>query len=167
MADAGASPSAPPQPAPIPTPTAKTSTAPSSSSSSKPAPTGEWSAALKFAPRAKKPAAPASASRAPAWKSSSSASTSVNSTYTAAQVIMKPPELTGASGTSTPAAEEVILGTDGKPLAKAPSMTLRTNTGYRKGAKYARGGAARPETLGDSEGKKRKKKKVRPRVEGR
>lgn len=103
-------------------------------------PGGKSSAALKFAPRIRQ-TKPASG-RPPASVSAT--------TYSAEPVFIdtqQPAERTSTPVAQAPAQnekEEVVLGADGQPLAKAPAMTLAA-------AKRARGG--------DEERKKKKKKK--------
>ncbi|WVF71550.1 hypothetical protein IAT40_006358 [Kwoniella sp. CBS 6097] len=128
--------------------------------------TGEWSAALKFAPRVNKPkpasSNPASNSR-PAGAGFVPVSTSAASDtlqkqadiVRSAEPVLKStnvPALGIGTGTGTgPAEDEVQFGPDGLPLAKAPAMTLNA---AGKGAATKRGKA------GDAQKKKKKKKRA-------
>lgn len=100
-------------------------------------PTAGFSTALKFAPRINKPkpapARPAHASTA----------------FDAAGVLEKAPTLVVQPKTSSPAQPEIKLGSDGKPLAAAPAMTIvdkkvkrtREQERERQKKKKARAGA--------------------------
>lgn len=105
-----------------------------------------WSAALKFAPRLNKPK-PAVA----AVRSGTITPTTVYSAEPTVVVKSATPAATDVRSEGGPK-DEVMLGTDGKPLAKAPAMTL--------GARNSGSGSAIKRERGRDDGKKKKKKKV-------
>ena len=133
---------------------------------------GEWSAALKFAPRIPKPkAAPtgrptalttlpldaASAQNGSGIASGSGSageatppisSISIAKVYQPDIVRSAEPQLFGVNKQDK---NEIVLGADGRPLARAPAMLLTSGKG--KGKRKGKDGAQ------PAEGKKRKKKK--------
>jgi len=132
------------------------STAPSSSngeSSKLPLvkPAGEWSAALKFAPRIPK-SKPTAAPPRPAGFAAT--------TYSAAPTVIEAKaDLIRSAEPQLKVDDEVVLGPDGKPLARAPAMTL--GVGDKRGLKTGKKGAKRDwdRERGSGEGRKKKKKK--------
>jgi len=114
--------------------------------------TGEYSAALKFAPRIKQAKAPAS----------SRPIASSSTTYSA------PPVLIEAKPTAIRSAElvlnviqkedEVLLGPDGKSLPRAPAMTLAA-AGQKEWKAGDANGAQKRDRYGAGDGSKKKKKK--------
>ncbi|KAK6910192.1 hypothetical protein I203_104224 [Kwoniella mangroviensis CBS 8507] len=146
-----------------PTPTRPTSAAPQK--------TGEWSAALKFAPRVNKPkpptARPVGFSNTTSTIASSSSNSNGNSpvpgvvdaqTQTKSDIIRSAEPVIATTigvgvGISTGGQEvedEVQFGPDGLPLAKAPAMTLAPKVVPGKGKR---------EREGDDKKRKKKKKK--------
>lgn len=119
---------------------------PSSITTSAPKPANKvaagYSAALKFAPRIKQPK-PAQPSRP-------------IGNYTSASVVERQPDIRPIGAGSVSAAstnisgDDLVLGADGRPLARAPAMTLGAE-GKGKGIKRDR----------EEEKKRKKKKKVR------
>ncbi|OCF36771.1 hypothetical protein I316_01367 [Kwoniella heveanensis BCC8398] len=144
--------------------------------------TGEWSAALKFAPRVNKPK-PTAASTSSTNNNGASTSASgfrpagfapVSSTSSSlspgpgpspgpsadivrsAEPILKTVNVStpGATKSTTTAEDEVQFGPDGLPLARAPAMTLNA---ANKGSVAGKRGKA-----GDGQKKKKKKKRKIP-----
>ncbi|KAK4684536.1 splicing factor 45, partial [Tremellales sp. Uapishka_1] len=109
---------------------------------------GERPAALEFAPRLKKPK-PASARPASLQSSSIASSSTISATPHMDIVRAASPKLHKV--------DEVILDSDGRPLAKAPAMTLAA-AGQREWSDRAQG-AKRGKAEGDRKKKKKPKKK--------
>ena len=133
------------------------SAAPSSSvtDSSRPnivKPAGEWSAALKFAPRIPK-SKPATAPR-PAGFSAT--------TYSAAPTVIEAKaDIVRSSEPQLKVEDEIVLGRDGKPLAKAPAMTLAAAGAKRapgNGKKGTKREWERQRLMGEGATRKKKKK---------
>ncbi|ORY34087.1 hypothetical protein BCR39DRAFT_235924 [Naematelia encephala] len=135
---------------------AASATAPTTSSSSsspsginKPAvpakASAEWSASLKFAPRLNKPK-PTTTARPP--------TTSYSAEPTVAVGIVKPLETTNKTKE-----DEIVLGVDGKPLAKAPAMTLAA-AGQKEWSAREKEGWGAKRDRGAADVRKKKKKKV-------
>ncbi|WVQ99323.1 hypothetical protein IAU59_006455 [Kwoniella sp. CBS 9459] len=140
--------------------------------------TGEWSAALKFAPRVNKPKPAASSTTStartsgfapvPGTSSSTSATSSTSGVSQPQNLSQKPADIVrsaepvlktttvpppGAASATASAEDDVQFGPDGLPLAKAPAMTLNAAS---KGLPGKRGKA------GDAQKKKKKKKRKIP-----
>jgi hypothetical protein len=162
---------------------ATSSTSVPGASTAKPIPkaTGEWSASLKFAPRVNKPKPPlSSSSRAPASGGFGASAHSGTSTPTSAisqstspgpggpgsggfgAVIERSADIVRSAEPKLVRTEEVMLGPDGKPLARAPAMTLARDKAMRSvGAGAGSGsGPMKRDRDGRGENKRKKKKKV-------
>ncbi|WVW83811.1 hypothetical protein I302_105832 [Kwoniella bestiolae CBS 10118] len=127
-------------------------------STPQPQKTGEWSAALKFAPRVNKPK-PLTASRPIGFASTTTTIASSSSSGTSPIVTKSKPDIirsaepsltgVGISTGGQNVEDEIQFGADGLPLAKAPAMTL-----VPKGA-----GTGKREREGEDKKRKKKKKK--------
>ncbi len=140
-----------------PSTSASPSASPANIESSKPAlakPAGEWSTALKFAPRIPK-AKPITAPPRPAGFSTT--------TYSAVPTVIEAKaDIVRSAEPQLKVEDEVVLGPDGKPLARAPAMTLGAG-GEKRGPAKGKKGAKREWARGRGPGegaKKKKKKKV-------
>lgn len=173
-----------------PAATSSTSVSGASTSKSIPKATGEWSASLKFAPRVNKPKPPTS-SRTPGSGGFGASAHSGTSTPTSAISQSASPGPAGpgsgafaAAGAGTGAGaviersadivrsaepklvrtDEVMLGPDGKPLARAPAMTLAQDKAMRGAVSGS--GPTKRDRDGRGENKRKKKKKVSDRSIG-
>ena len=112
-------------------------------------PAGEWSAALKFAPRIPKPK-PTTPAR-PAGFSAT--------TYSAAPTVIEAKaDIIRTADPQLKVEDDVVLGPDGKPLAKAPAMTLVAAGAKGNGKKAAKREWERQRLMGEGAARKKKKK---------